>query len=68
MEQVGRDLDVFAAVGTLLPRMRRVCELFSLEDRSVRDIASILGIGIGIGTVKTQLHRGRVALASRLAD
>jgi RNA polymerase sigma-70 factor (ECF subfamily) len=65
VEQVGRDLDVLGALGSLPPRMRQVCELYYLEDRSVRDIASALGIGTG--TVKTQLHRGRIALARLLA-
>jgi RNA polymerase sigma-70 factor (ECF subfamily) len=59
-----RGLDVLAALETLPPRMRQVCVLHYLQDQSVREIASLLGIGTG--TVKTQLHRGRIALAARL--
>jgi RNA polymerase sigma-70 factor (ECF subfamily) len=57
-------LDLRAALGTLPPRMRQVCELHYLRDRSVIEIAGELGIGVG--TVKTQLHRGRIALARTL--
>lgn len=57
-------LDLRAALETLPPRMREVCELHYLEDRSVDQIAMVLGIGVG--TVKTQLHRGRIALARSL--
>jgi RNA polymerase sigma-70 factor (ECF subfamily) len=64
VEQVGRDLDVLAALAALPPRMRQVCELYYLDDRSVSDIA--LALGIDPGTVKTQLHRGRIALARSL--
>ncbi|HEX4444656.1 MAG TPA: sigma-70 family RNA polymerase sigma factor [Galbitalea sp.] len=57
-------LDLRAALETLPPRMRQVCELHYLRDRSVDQIAAALGIGAG--TVKTQLHRGRIALARNL--
>ena len=63
-ERTGRDLDVLAALETLPQRMRQVCVLHYLQDQSVREIAAALGIGAG--TVKTQLHRGRIALAARL--
>ena len=65
VDRVGRDLDVLAALDTLPPRMRAVCVLHYLEDRSVRDIA--IDLAISTGTVKTQLHRARIALARRLA-
>jgi len=65
LDRVGRDLDVLAALETLPQRMRQVCVLHYLQDQSVREIA--LALGIGPGTVKTQLHRGRAALARRLA-
>jgi RNA polymerase sigma-70 factor (ECF subfamily) len=65
LERVGRDLDVLAALETLPQRMRQVCVLHYLQDQSVREIADTLGIGTG--TVKTQLHRSRIALARRLA-
>jgi RNA polymerase sigma-70 factor (ECF subfamily) len=64
-ERVARDLDVLAALDTLPQRMRQVCVLHYLQDQSVREIA--VALGIGTGTVKTQLHRSRVALAKRLA-
>lgn len=64
LERVGRDLDVLAALDTLPKRMRQVCVLHYLQDQSVREIANALGIGTG--TVKTQLHRSRIALARRL--
>jgi RNA polymerase sigma-70 factor (ECF subfamily) len=65
LDQVGRDLDVIAALDSLPRRMRQVCVLHYLQDQSVREIA--LALGIGVGTVKTQLYRGRIALAARLA-
>jgi len=65
LDRVGRDLDVLAALDTLPRRMRQVCVLHYLQDQSVREIA--LALGIGVGTVKTQLHRGRIALAAQLA-
>ena len=65
LDRVGRDLDVLAALDSLPRRMRQVCVLHYLQDQSVREIA--LALGIGAGTVKTQLHRGRIALAARLA-
>ena len=64
-DRVGRDLDVLAALETLPRRMRQVCVLHYLQDQSVREIAAALGIGAG--TVKTQLHRSRIALARQLA-
>lgn len=66
LEQVGRDLDVLAALETLPRRMRQVCVLHYLQDQSVREIA--LALDIGTGTVKTQLHRARTALARQLAS
>ncbi len=66
VEQVCRDLDLLAALDTLPPRMREVCVLHYLEDRSVRDIANELSISTG--TVKTQLHRARLALARYLGS
>ena len=53
-------LDVLRALATL-PRMQRaVLVLQYLEDRSVDDIAVLLGVTSG--TVKTHSHRGRAAL------
>ena len=64
VEQVCRDLDVLAALESLPRRMRQVCVMHYLQDQSVREIA--LALGIGTGTVKTQLYRGRIALARSL--
>jgi RNA polymerase sigma-70 factor (ECF subfamily) len=58
------ELDLRAALDTLPPRMRQIAILHYLHDRSVVDIAELLGIGPG--TVKTQLFRARSALASGL--
>jgi RNA polymerase sigma-70 factor (ECF subfamily) len=55
------ELDLQAMLDTLPPRMRQVCAMHYLHDRSVIEIAARLGIGTG--TVKTQLSRGRMALA-----
>ncbi len=63
-DRASRDLDVLAALEALPRRMRQVCVLHYLQDQSVREIA--LALDIGTGTVKTQLHRGRIALARRL--
>ena len=64
VERVGRDLDVLAALEALPRRMRQICVLHYLQDQSVSEIARALDIGTG--TVKTQLHRGRAALAKSL--
>ncbi len=53
-------IDIMRALD-MLPRMQRaVLVLQYLEDRSVDDIASLLGVAPG--TVKTHSHRGRAAL------
>ncbi len=54
----------WAAVRTLPHRQAAIVALFYFEDRSVDDIAAVLGIHPG--TVKTQLHRARATLAGRL--
>ncbi|GAB3841478.1 SigE family RNA polymerase sigma factor [Dactylosporangium cerinum] len=54
------------ALATLPQRQRRILILFYLADLSVRDIAE--QEGIPEGTVKTWLHRGRLALAGQLAE
>jgi RNA polymerase sigma-70 factor (ECF subfamily) len=60
----GRDPAFWAAVAQLPVRQRHVIALFYLEDRSVAEIAEILGIADG--TVKAHLHGGRQRLASLL--
>ncbi|MHA6669517.1 RNA polymerase sigma factor [Homoserinimonas sp. A447] len=58
------DVDVMKALGELPLQQRQVCTLHYLMDQSVDTIAE--GLGVTPGTVKTQLHRARKALAARL--
>jgi len=54
------------ALATLPAQHRRVVILHYLADQSVREIAD--QVGVPEGTVKAWLHRGRAALAARLAE
>lgn len=58
------DIDVIAALNSLPLQQRQVCALHYLMDQSVETIAE--GLGVSEGTIKTQLHRARKALAARL--
>lgn len=58
------DVDVAAAIRALPDKQRTICVLHYLMDHSVEQIAD--GMGVSTGTVKTQLHRARQALAARL--
>jgi len=58
------DVDVKNALATLPMQQRQVATLHYLLDQSVETIAE--GLGVSTGTVKTQLHRARKALAARL--
>jgi RNA polymerase sigma-70 factor (ECF subfamily) len=58
------DIDVKAAIETLPLQQKQVCVLHYLLDQSVETIAE--GLGVSEGTIKTQLHRARKALAARL--
>lgn len=60
----GLDIDIRRAVETLPMQQKQVCVLHYLLDQSVETIAE--GLGVKPGTVKTQLHRARSALAARL--
>lgn len=60
----GLDVDVRDALQGLPDQQRQVCVLHYLLDQSVETIAE--GLGVSAGTVKTQLHRARKALAARL--
>ena len=52
-------------VEVLLPeRYRRTLTLFYYEDRSIDEVANMLGMPEG--TVKTNLHRARAALTEQL--
>ena len=59
-----RAIDVGRALGHLPQRQREVAVLHYLCDLSVDDVAAELGVSAG--TVKTSLHRARVALANLL--
>jgi RNA polymerase sigma factor (sigma-70 family) len=58
------DLDIQDALMKLPKQQRQVTALHYLLDQSVETIAE--GLGVSEGTVKTQLHRARKALAARL--
>ena len=58
------DVDVADALKSLPLQQRQVCALHYLMDQSIETIAE--GLGVSEGTVKTQLHRARKALAARL--
>lgn len=59
-------VDVERAVRTLPRRQREIVVLYYLLDHGVREIAETLGVAEG--TVKTNLHRARAALAVTLRD
>lgn len=58
------DLDLQRALDALPPQQRRICAMHYLADQSVDQVAAALGVTAG--TVKTQLFRGRKALAAAL--
>ena len=53
------------ALGTLSPDTKEAVILKDLQGMEYQEIAEVLGIPKG--TVKTRLHRGRLALARRLS-
>ena len=59
-----RDLDLEDALARLPDPLRQVVTLFYLQDRSVKEVAAMLGMPEG--TVKSHLHRARHALAALL--
>jgi RNA polymerase sigma-70 factor (ECF subfamily) len=64
-DEMPESADAFwAAVRELPDRQAQIIALHYLEDRPVAEIATLLDIVPG--TVKTQLHRGRASLATRL--
>ena len=64
-ESIGDD-DFWIAVRALPRRQAQCVALRYLEDRSVADIAEVLGIAEA--TVRVHLHEGRRALATRLGE
>jgi RNA polymerase sigma factor (sigma-70 family) len=63
-ELAALDVDVAAAIRSLPLKQREVCVLHYLLDQSVEQVAE--GLGVSEGTIKTQLHRARKALAAQL--
>jgi RNA polymerase sigma-70 factor, ECF subfamily len=63
-ELVGEDAEFWQHVRRLPARQAQAVALHYLEDRSVAEIAEVLGISPD--TVKVHLHRGRHALAASL--
>lgn len=63
-EIVLRDEQVWRAVAELPAQQRAAIALFYLEDRSIAEIAEVLGCAPN--TAKSHLHQGRQALYSRL--
>lgn len=62
-----RALGVLHGLVELLPTpLRTSLTLYYFEERSVEEVASMLGIPQG--TVKTHLHRARIALRQKLKD
>jgi RNA polymerase sigma-70 factor (ECF subfamily) len=60
----GLDVDVIKALDELPRQQKEVCVLHYLLDQSVEQVAE--GLGVSEGTIKTQLHRARKALAAKL--
>ena len=60
------DTEFWDHVRRLPRRQAQAIALHYLEDRSVADVADILGCSVA--TAKVHLHRGRHALAERLGE
>lgn len=60
------DRELWEAVRALPGRQAQVVALVFVEDRSVAEVAEVLGCGEA--TVRTHLRRGRLALARRLGQ
>jgi RNA polymerase sigma factor (sigma-70 family) len=65
-ELLAGDPPFWDAVRALPPRQAQCIALHYLEDRSVADIASVLGVAEP--TVRVHLHHGRSALARCLGE
>ena len=66
MERAERDAGLEAAVRRLPDPQRVPLVLFHFEERSYQEIADTLGVSLG--KVKTDIHRGRLALRGYLDD
>ena len=65
-EQAERNSKVSAALDRLAQQYKTVIVLRDVEDLDYRQIAQI--VGVPVGTVKSRVHRGRLALRQYLAD
>jgi RNA polymerase sigma-70 factor (ECF subfamily) len=66
IERAERDAGLEAAVRQLPDAQRVPLVLFHFEERSYQEIAGMLGVSLG--KVKTDIHRGRLALRGYLSD
>jgi RNA polymerase sigma-70 factor (ECF subfamily) len=66
MERAERDAGLEAAVQRLPDAQRVPLVLFHFEERSYQEIAGMLGVSLG--KIKTDIHRGRLALRGYLGD
>ena len=53
-----------AALATITPDQRYAIVLFDVEGYDYQEIADLTGVSLG--TVKSRIHRGRLALRDRL--
>ncbi len=63
---VSRDVELAQCIDRLPQAQREVISLFYLQDKSVDDVAQMLNLPKG--TVKSHLHRARLALACMLKE
>jgi len=66
LERAGEHAQLEAALAALPDHQRVPIVLFHFEDRSYQDIAALLGVSLG--KVKTDIHRGREALRKHLVN
>src|SRR6266480_3758396 len=64
-DQTTTAIDIQRALSSVPPDFRVVVVMHEIQDMPLEDIASILGVPAG--TVKSRLHRGRVALGRALS-
>lgn len=58
--------DLYCAIDDLTPSERTAVLLFYMEDRSIKEISSIMSVAVG--TVKSLLSRGREHLRNQLKE
>ena len=66
LEEMDRNARLEQALRALPDHQRVPLVLFHFDQRSYQDIASLLGVSLG--KLKTDMHRGREALRRELAD